>query len=122
MKDFFSLMGKAFAVVFGTTLALALVSVLLVLAARPVLRSWSRETPANLHVEKQPIATPRSFVPDCWDEKGRIISCDLPGPVLSVRGCTENGCAVYSGNKIVGSISRDEIIKGQWTPVNKNTK
>jgi hypothetical protein len=46
MKDFFSVMGKAFAVVFGSTSALALVLVLLVFAIRPVLRSWGRESPA----------------------------------------------------------------------------
>jgi hypothetical protein len=40
MKDFFRVMGKAFAVVFGSTSALVLVLVLLVLVLRPLLRPY----------------------------------------------------------------------------------
>ena len=39
MKDFFRVMGKAFAIVFGSTFALALVLALCVLAVRPLLMS-----------------------------------------------------------------------------------
>lgn len=86
MRDFFRVMGKAFAIVFGSTSALALVLVLLALAVRPVLRSWSRETaaPANVHsandgkqanAQAADSGTPDS---DCiaWDRKGRCVKWD----------------------------------------------
>lgn len=87
MKDFFRVMGKAFAVVLGSTSALALVLILLVLALRPVLRSWSRETAAPANVQaandgsqanKTQVADSGKPDPDCvaWDRKGRCVKGD----------------------------------------------
>lgn len=45
MRDFFRVMGKAFAIVFGSTFALALVLALCLLAARPLLRRPPTEPP-----------------------------------------------------------------------------
>jgi hypothetical protein len=124
MKDFFSVMGKAFAIVFGSTSALALVLVLLAFAMRPVLKSWSQqEVPASTQIEKSPDTPPAGYyeVPapcKTWDEKGRCIEDKWVKHIeLSLRGCTKDGCVVYSGNTVVGSVSRNEITKAQWTPV-----
>lgn len=34
--------------------------------------------------------------------------------VLSLRDCTKNGCVVYSGKRVVGGITRNEITSAQW--------
>lgn len=55
MRDFFRVMGKAFAIVFGSTSALALVLILLALAVRPILNVWF-ESPKHV-----PVSAPASM-------------------------------------------------------------
>ncbi len=172
MKEFFSAMGKAFAVVFGSTSALALVLVLVAFVLRPVLRSWSQQGAANTQVEKpQALAKPReipAFGCAAWDVNGRCVDLE-PNPIpngmqrvefthggkeytvdvpskldvalartlikkhlvstpewfqpddgprndyleLVLRDCDAAGCGAYSGNRVVGRISRNEIAKAK---------
>jgi hypothetical protein len=126
MKDFFAMMGKAFAAVFGSTAALALVLVLVVLAIRPVVRSWVREAPVNLPVEKPSSPSHDTNAPptgyhevqqgECieWDLKGRCIDTYA---ALQLGNCDKDGCSVYRKNMVVGSVSREEITKAQWIAV-----
>lgn len=113
MKDFFSVMGKAFAVVFGSTSALALVLVLLVLAARPMLRSWSQA-----QVEKPPHSAGYHEAPSSqgvlrlcmeFDEKGRCTDSAANEWNLSLGDCSKDGCFVYSGHIMVGYISHKDL-------------
>lgn len=98
MKDFFGVMGKAFAVVFGSASALALVLVLLVLALRPLLRQYLQaEQKMSLPVEQAPDKPPPVYyeVPPpshqhSWDEHGKPV-----GDVVTLRNCDKLGCDVY---------------------------
>ncbi|MFZ3333966.1 MAG: hypothetical protein WA197_25270 [Candidatus Acidiferrales bacterium] len=141
MKDFFGVMGKAFAVVFGSTSALALVLVLLALAVRPVVRSWVQQAPVNMQVEKPPLALHDADAPPAgyyevpapheetkrykqgqcieWDLNGR---CTITYGALQLGNCDKDGCSVYRKNFVVGSVSREEITKAQWIPVDEHRK
>jgi hypothetical protein len=104
MKDFFRVMGKAFAVVFGSTSALVLVLVLLVLALRPLLRPYLQaEQKMSLPVGQAPDQEPsqRPVLPPgldevppspqhSWDEHGKPM-----GDVVVLRNCDKLGCDVY---------------------------
>lgn len=54
-----------------------------------------------------------STAQDCpsWDEKADKWA-KYAG--LSLGDCTQNGCVVYHGKKIMGGISRNEITNAQW--------
>ncbi|HKW61080.1 MAG TPA: hypothetical protein VJN89_00925 [Candidatus Acidoferrum sp.] len=54
-----------------------------------------------------------SSAQDCpqWDEKADKWAKYLP---LSLGDCTQNGCVVYHGKKIIGGISHNEITNAQW--------
>jgi hypothetical protein len=132
MKDFFRVMGKAFAVVFGSMSALALVLVLLALAARPVLRSWqqTRGIPAKTQVANTAVASQEQpTTPGCtgWDAQGQCIEDRWTKYVeVSLRSCDKKSCSVYNGETQVGTISLEEIVKARQrmgefgvTPVNK---
>ncbi|HVS88343.1 MAG TPA: hypothetical protein VHF01_08985 [Candidatus Acidoferrum sp.] len=98
MKDFFRVMGKAFAVVFGSTSALVLVLVVFVLALRPLLRPYLQaEQKISPPVEQAPDKPPPGYyeVPPpshqhSWDEHGKPI-----GDVVVLRNCDKLGCDVY---------------------------
>jgi hypothetical protein len=143
MADFFRVMGKAFALVFGSTLALALVLVFFVIAMRPVLRSWSpaREAPpgnTQPQIENPPFPLKAPPAPEtgpwtkyaahncnAWDEKGRCVGWEAPGfkLILFLHDCDRDGCDVYnSSGELMGTIPRNEIIKSGWTPVDEGRK
>lgn len=46
-----------------------------------------------------------------WDDKADKWAKYLP---LSLGDCTQNGCVVYHGKKIIGGISHNEITNAQW--------
>jgi hypothetical protein len=127
MKDFFGVMGKAFAVVFGSTSALVLVLILLVLALRPLLKPYIQAgQKMSSPVEQVPDKPPPGYyeVPPpsaegftnirpinpppshqhSWDEHGKPI-----GDVVVLRNCDKLGCDVYPN-----SIPAHEP-KGPWT-------
>ena len=83
MKDFFKVMGKAFAIAFGSVSALALVLVLLA-----------------LH--------PRSGITYYYDSQGNRISKDqLNALAKKDSNCDKDNCGVYdSTGQIVGTIKR----------------
>ena len=46
-----------------------------------------------------------------WNDKADKWANYIP---LSLGDCTQNGCVVYRGKKIMGGISRNEITNAQW--------
>jgi hypothetical protein len=54
-----------------------------------------------------------SDAPDCaqWDDKADKWAKYI---ALSLSDCTQNGCVVYRGKKIIGGISRNEIRNARW--------
>jgi hypothetical protein len=148
MKDFFRVMGKAFAVVFGSTFALALVLVLLALAMRPLLKYWlqAREAPGRTQAGEPPQAGSHE-VPGKPEQEFTNIrpitgqgeltptnpkectalpkeSLGPPGFLIDSRlvMCDKDGCAVYlpSAGCSVAHVSWPEIAKAQRIPVGKN--
>ncbi len=118
MKDFFAVMGKAFAVVFGSTSALAVVLVLFLLAMRPVLRSWA---PAQPTTHKQASPNVLRLCTE-FDENGKCVDPTANEWNLSLSDCSDDGCFVYSRDLIVGYISHKEFTKARksqpgFTPV-----
>lgn len=131
LLDFFRVMGKAFAIVFGSTSALVPVLILLALAMRPILRSsQAREGSVNAPIKMPPVALEASpAARDCtrWDEKGRCVDfvAAPPGfvPNLLVDNCDKDVCSVYDSlHHLVGFIPRDEIIKAQRIPADQHKK
>ena len=97
MKDFFAVMSKAFAIVFGSTSALALVLVLVVFALRPLLKPQTQVQQAP-----EPLASPSSRSP-IYDGY--------------ISDCTKDGCLIRdSGKHVLAYLSHDEITKAQRVP------
>jgi hypothetical protein len=126
MKDFFRVMGKAFAVVFGSTFALALVLVLLTLAMRPVLRSWVPVQPTtNKHVVSQASPDVLRLCAE-FDEKGQCVTPGANEWNLSLSDCSKDGCFVYSRDIVVGYIWHEEFTRAHqryqpgFAPINPN--
>jgi len=94
MKDFFKVMGKAFAIAFGSVSALALVLVLLALHPRSGI-TYYYDSQGNRIAKDQLDAlakkdSPPSVIPDVY-----------------LRNCDKDNCGVYdSTRQIVGTIKR----------------
>jgi hypothetical protein len=102
-------MGKAFAIVFGSTSALALVFVLFVLVIRPVLRPWMWKA----STEKPPVAPHEAQILRLcreWNEKGQCADPTANEWNLSLGDCSKDGCFVYSSDLIVGYISHKQLM------------
>ena len=100
MKDFFKVMGKAFAIAFGSVSALALVLVLLALHPRSGI-TYYYDSQGNRISKDQLDALARkdsrpSFIPDVY-----------------LRNCDKDNCGVYdSTGHIVGTIKRQSDESG----------
>src|SRR5262250_1310666 len=124
MRDFFRVMGRAFAIVFGSTSALALVYVLFGLALRPLLRSMQRSA-SQVSVSAPPVPKP-PLPPGYYDGDAAVHVGSGKGftsvrPIVLVNKCSEAGCELNDtqGNAIAW-IPRGEINKANWVDVDKH--
>ncbi len=72
------------------------------------------DPPANISINQGLVSCPESSaVHECkqWDDKADKWAKYL---ALSLGDCTQNGCLVLHGKRIVGGISRNEITNAQW--------
>src|SRR5579864_5226732 len=120
MTDFFRLLGKAFAIVFGSTSALALVLGLSILAVRPLLRPYQQSQgpqpehgpasqpdfipaqPVTITPDAEPQSGPETITPDAEPQSGPVhVTQNFKdiAPIGSVCSCSDAGCYICDWKK-----------------------